>query len=356
MARIIAFFGRQPKSVLLTLAFTLIAVIGVLDYATGPEIASSAFYLIPIFLATWFADRPSGLLVSLVSALVWLIADWVPRQSYPHPLIPFWNTAVRLAMFLIVTYTLSALRSLQKQQEELIHFIVHDLRSPLTSILVGLKALQRAGHATLDANQRTLVETAIGSGDRMVTLINSILDLSRLDHGEMPLRIQDIDVGELVGASVEQVTLLAAQKHVAIMPEVEADAATIRADADLTLRVLINLLVNALKFSPADSTIRLRVARDGQYTTTFSIRDQGPGIPRGWAKKVFDKYKQIEARKHGVAVGSGLGLTFCQQAVIAQGGRIWLESGVGKGTTICFTLPPGAGQGRERAAAIPSDQ
>jgi hypothetical protein len=88
MAGIIEYFGRQPKSVLLTLAFALIAVIGVLDYVTGPEIASSAFYLIPIFLVTWFVDRPSGLLATVVSALVWLAADWTTRASYPHPLIP----------------------------------------------------------------------------------------------------------------------------------------------------------------------------------------------------------------------------------------------------------------------------
>jgi signal transduction histidine kinase len=108
----------------------------------------------------------------------------------------------------------------------------------------------------------------------------------------------------------------------------------------LTVRVLVNLLSNAIKYSPPQAVVTVQTFPYSANRLAFSVSDQGPGIPAEWASKVFHKYVQVEAHKtKGTASGSGLGLTFCRQAIEAQGGRIWLESDVDRGAKITFTVP-----------------
>lgn len=183
---------------------------------------------------------------------------------------------------------------------------------------------------------------ALISSNRMLTLINSLLDLPRLEHRRMPVQLQEADVDELVNGSLAVVALWAAQNHVQIVYEPDPQVHTVVADPDITTRVLVNLLSNALKYSPPDSTITIRTRASDDGMVTFSVTDQGPGIPPEWVEKVFDKYAQVEARKEGAS--TGLGLTFCQLAVETQKGRIWIESELGKGTTVLFTLPAGKGK------------
>jgi signal transduction histidine kinase len=117
------------------------------------------------------------------------------------------------------------------------------------------------------------------------------------------------------------------------------DVKQIYADPDVTTRVLVNLLSNAIKFSRPHSSVIICIEASDANMLAFRITDQGPGIPNEWVDRVFDKFTQVDARKTGGAIGSGLGLTFCRLAVQAQGGQIWLESEVGKGTIVTFTLP-----------------
>jgi signal transduction histidine kinase len=115
------------------------------------------------------------------------------------------------------------------------------------------------------------------------------------------------------------------------------------ADRWVLIRILVNLLSNALKYTPSGGTITLTVAMDDGWVH-FSVKDQGPGIPKEYLERIFDRFVQVEARKAGAAVGTGLGLTFCKLAVEAHGGRIWLESEVGNGTTVHFVMPPSVTQ------------
>jgi signal transduction histidine kinase len=231
------------------------------------------------------------------------------------------------------------LRTIRQKQEELIQFVVHDLRAPLTVMLTGLEVLQDVASESPDQAQQSLIRGGITAGKRMLTLINSLVDLSRLESGQMPLHIEPVDVRELVDSSLEQVTLWAARNQVALTTDIDPGLGTVQADHELTLRVLVNLLSNAIKFSPPQSTVLVRVVPSGADALAFSVVDQGPGIPKEWTRKVFDKFVQVEAYQAGVKTGSGLGLSFCRLAVEAQGGSIWLESQFGQGTTATFTLP-----------------
>jgi signal transduction histidine kinase len=332
--------GKLSRLSLLALGLVLVGLIGVLDYLTGDELSFSIFYLIPIALVAWFGGRPAGLITSTASALSWLAADLLAGHPYSNPLFPLWNSLVRLGFFLIVTFTLSAVRAARARNEELSQFVVHDLRAPLSNVMTGLETLQDVAGDEMDATEAGLIEICQISCQRMLTLINSLLDLARLEGGQMRLQVSDVDVRELVELSLQQVSIWARLSRVTLTSHLEAGVEQVLADPELTSRILINLLSNAIKVSRPGSEVSLHVGSAAADKLAFRITDRGPGIPEEWVDRVFDKFVQVESqRKTGRAVGSGLGLTFCRLAVEAQGGRIWLESKVGQGTAVSFTLP-----------------
>ena len=135
-----------------------------------------------------------------------------------------------------------------------------------------------------------------------------------------------------------QLAILAAQKGVAVETQVAAGAEFVRADPDLLTRVLVNLLGNALKFSPARSAIRITAHRAGEQRIVIAVADEGPGIPDERHRAAFARFQQVGDGNQRVQKGSGLGLAFCRMAVEAQGGRIALEQGRSAGTVVLVTL------------------
>jgi signal transduction histidine kinase len=334
--------GKLPHLSLLALGLVLVGLIGALDYLTGDELSFSIFYLIPIALLAWYGGVWTGVLVAALSAASWLVADLLTQHPYSNPLFPYWNSLVRLGFFLIVTYTLSVVRAARAQNEELSHFVVHDLRAPLANVMTGLETLQDIAGDEMDAAETELIEICLSSCQRMLTLINSLLDLARLEGGRMRLQVGEVDVPELVKLSVQQVSLGARISRVTLTSHLEAGTERAVADPELTARILVNLLSNAIKVSRPGSEVSLHVLAGDADKLVFRIVDQGPGIPGEWLDRVFDKFVQVDSRREtGRTVGSGLGLTFCRLAVEAQGGRIWLESEEGQGATVNFTLPRG---------------
>lgn len=330
---------RIPKPTLIVMALILIIAIGGVDYVTGSELSVSILYLLPISMVAWWVGRRPSIVASLVASATWLAADLLSHDAYTFPAIPYWNAVVRLGFFIIVSESLSALKSSRVRQDELSQFIVHDLRSPLGNVISGLETLKEVSEDRLDDSQSLLIQTALSSSNRMLTLIDSLLDLARLEHGSMPMKPVDMRVGEVVAASIQQVVNMATQREVALESELSEPDLRAFADPDLTNRVLVNLLANAIRVSQPEASVVTRAwSLDGERVW-ISVTDTGPGIPEKWLSKVFDKFSQIDARKTGGFRGSGLGLAFCLRAVQAQAGRISIESHVDEGTTITFTLP-----------------
>lgn len=338
MFSLLAYLGQRSRGTIIAISLLLVAVVGFVDNITGPELAFTVFYAIPIALSTWYAGRRIGILISSLSALAWLIADVLPLHPYAYPFVPYWNVLVYFAFFLIVTYSLSALRDSLNMQEEMSRFVVHDLRAPLTNILTGLETFAEVSGDSLDETQQTLLGLTKVSSERMLSLINVLIDIARLENGQFSLNVRTIDISEVIGQALRQVSLWAQSNHITLRMETRADNILSRADADLTQRVLVNLLSNALKFSKAGGEVVVRAALYSEKQVIISVTDFGPGIPREWQSKVFEKFAQVDVQKRGM-IGSGLGLAFSKLAVEMQGGRIWLESEEGKGTTFFFTLP-----------------
>ncbi len=339
MLKLFKFLNRQSRVRMLTLAVISAILVGVVDYVTGSEFVFSIFYLIPIVLAAWFVGRRAGIAISFLSAVLGLAADLLVGADYSVPAVPYWNAAILLGMFLIVTYTLTSLHGAQDRQRDLEQFVVHDLRSPLANILTALAAMQDLGGESDDATQKNLLEMCVVSGNRMLTLINSLLDLASLESGQMPLQREPVAVADLVDQSLLQVSVWAHRNRVGVAQQLAAEVETVYVDRALMVRVLVNLLSNAIKFSPANSTITVHVSLAEAGWAAFRVSDQGRGIPKEWSNKIFDKFVQVEARRSGSVPSSGLGLTFCREAVEVQGGRIWIEHSPNPGTTVVFTVP-----------------
>ena len=359
MLKLEEFLSRRSSPFVVTSGLALIGLLGVIDFLTGSELSFSVFYLIPVSVVAWLAGRQAGIAMSLVGAATWLGADMLLGVRYSHPTIPLWNALVRLAFFLIVTYALSALQASREWEKELSGFIVHDLRAPLGNVMAGLQTLQELAGGAITENE--LIDICVASCRRMLVLVNSLLDLDRLEHGQMQLQRTNVAVRELIEAALAQVSLWAARGRITFSTHLEEGIDTVYSDPTLTTRILVNLLGNAIKFSTPLSVVGLKAAHCDGDMVAFSVIDQGPGIPEEWQDRLFTRFAQVDTPTARRRQGSGLGLAFCRLAVEAQGGRIWLDSSTDKGTTVTFTLQKGslvlraAAAGQHALAVIEDD-
>jgi signal transduction histidine kinase len=181
-----------------------------------------------------------------------------------------------------------------------------------------------------------LIGIAIRSGQKLYRLIDSLLDLGRLEAGETELNKTLISPKSLVCEAIEQIQPLTLNRGQSLTAQVPPGLPELSADGDLILRVLTNLLDNAVKFTPKEGRITLSVEQT-EKEILFAVSDTGPGIPPEYRLRIFDRFARLESIE-GLK-GTGLGLTLCKLAVETHGGHIWVESKVGHGATFYFTLP-----------------
>ncbi len=332
LGRVDRFLASRSRNLVLVGCLLLALAIGAIDYYTHADVL--IVYLAPIFLAAWYGGSRVGMVISIYCTGAWFLDEAIRagNNGVIVSVSSVWTLVARLTMFLVMTQIVSKLRRTTRQQVELTNFIVHDLRSPIASAISGLQTLQQ-NTTRVDDEEKEMVELALISNQRALDLVNSILDVSKLENGKMEVHVEDVDVRTIVSESISHVALWARGNSVHIASSIEIDHACF--DPSLISRVIVNLLSNALKFSPPDSVVRVNVIRSGRDGVHFSIVDQGPGIPSEYAETIFEPFSQVKGTKGG----TGLGLTFCRLAVQAQGGRIWVETALSKGTTMHFSLP-----------------
>lgn len=227
------------------------------------------------------------------------------------------------------------LQRLQALRDNLTAMIVHDMRSPLSALITGRELLEMTDGSKLSARGREYLDILRTGGDNLLEMINSLLDVNKLEAGELELQREDCDLGALAHTVAATLSTLARGPLEVRLPDA---AVVVSADRDLIRRVLQNLVANALKFTPAGGTVTIaaEVVPEG---VTMSVIDTGRGIPPEYHERIFEKFGQVH--HEGPRVGTGLGLTFCRLVVTAHGGEIGVESEVGKGSRFWFTLPKG---------------
>jgi signal transduction histidine kinase len=223
------------------------------------------------------------------------------------------------------------LRELENLRDELVHMLVHDLRSPLTGVCGNLEYALRYSK-NLDEDTRECLQVSRDSGSYLCNMISSMLDVSKLENGDFPLQQQLCDLNLLIHSAICELGSLA-KSHQLCVPAIESSIDAF-CDPEVIERVLTNLIANAIKFTPEGGRIVISTTHDN-HQIRLSVTDTGPGIPPEFQEKVFEKFGQVK-RQH---FSTGLGLTFCKLAINAHGGNISLESELGNGSTFHITLP-----------------
>jgi signal transduction histidine kinase len=225
------------------------------------------------------------------------------------------------------------LQEVEQLRDDMRNMIVHDLRTPLTAVMIGVEMLEK--HGALNETQREMMGIAIGGGKTLLGMINDLLDVEKMESGSTKLQYDSLSPAELVSDAVEQVSSLAEDGQTILVTEVAPGLPNFSADRNMLSRTLVNLIANAIKFTRS-GTVTIRAFRDEVNNLRFEIRDTGEGIPSEAFERIFEKFGQLDSRNR---VGTGLGLAFCKLAVEAHGGHIKVESTPGIGSTFSFTIP-----------------
>jgi PAS domain S-box-containing protein len=229
--------------------------------------------------------------------------------------------------------------------------VSHELRTPLTSVLGFAKMVRKklqgqilprlqGGDEAVDNTLRqmdTNLAIILDEGERLTELINDVLDLSKLESGQIQWNLGPVDVVQALRRARNSLSVLAGRKGLVVEIDAPPDLPNIYGDRDRIAQVLINLLSNAVKFTERGA-ITCRARLDGQFVV-LGVRDEGIGIPQDNIRDIFDKFKQLGDTLTGKPKGTGLGLAICKEIVEQHGGRIWVRSTPGKGSEFSFTLP-----------------
>ncbi|MFQ5903695.1 MAG: ATP-binding protein, partial [Candidatus Binatia bacterium] len=210
--------------------------------------------------------------------------------------------------------------------------IVHDLRSPLTAVMSGAAILEDGLVGPVNKEQKKLLGKIGGNVRNLVDLVNDFLDLSKLEAGRIELAKEEVDLKQLI-------LVLIQDKKISLRSRVHPALPRINIDPRRIDQVLGNLLSNAIKFTDEGGEIEVGASQDNGREAQFWVKDSGVGIPAQEIGHLFEKYRQTTSGKSSKHKGTGLGLVICKMIVEAHGGRIWVESEEGKGTTFFFSLP-----------------
>jgi len=245
----------------------------------------------------------------------------------------------------LLALTNDQLLDLSTFKQQMMGMIVHDLKNPLNAI-IGLSEKQ----------QDPQFFTAINhSGKRMQTLIMNILDVQKLEESMLPLRKHQVVLNELLQDAIQQVQFLTQEKKQAISAQAP-DNLLVKVDRELVTRVILNLLTNASKFAPQNSTIQVQLEAKGQNFCKVMVKDTGVGIAPEHLDGVFDKFYQVGSQNTGRLRSTGLGLTFCKLAIEAHEGQIGVQATLGEGSTFWFTLPLIKREATQETSSITTSQ
>jgi len=230
------------------------------------------------------------------------------------------------------------LNELDKMKSDFFSSITHELRTPLTTIKMGSGLLQAGVEGPLTKGQKDLLTALEKETNRLIGLVNSLLDLSKMEAGMMSFNLEPRNIGSLIDQAIEETGLLVEAKKIHLEVTVTKGLPIIEIDSEKILQALRIIIGNAIKFTPEAGRVTIS-ARSVDHGVEISVADTGPGIPAENLITVFEKFQQAPAKGSSSIKGPGLGLAIAKEIITRHGGRIWAESRVGRGSTFIFVLP-----------------
>ena len=237
-------------------------------------------------------------------------------------------------------------RELEQVKSQFMAMLVHDLRTPLTIVISSIDYLVRhhGGGKPLDTDSLKLMETVLSSTKGMANLVNDLLDLSKYQAGQMQLNKQTITIHEMIEESLQPFVLQYKKKNIELHTDINSDLPRVDADSGKIVQLMTNLLSNAMKFTPDNGKVTIKVEKDvspdqQQSFINVSVSDTGVGIKSDEIPLLFEQYRQVSSSNRTKEKGTGLGLAICKLIAQAHGGMITVTSELNKGTTFTFTLP-----------------
>jgi two-component system, OmpR family, sensor histidine kinase VicK len=283
--------------------------------------------------------------------------------------IPHYDAQQQVSGFFALTSDISEHKAIERMKDEFISVVSHELRTPLTSLHSALKILSTGKLGTLSPDGQQFLAIADENTERLVRLVNSVLDLQRIESGAVTMEKAACNAAELMIKAVEAMHAMAQQHEIRLVNN-PLDI-MIWVDADYMMQALTNLISNAIKFSVPGGTVWLTVscqtppliqkskppksksakAQRSQKVAggvssapteiLFQVRDEGQGIPANKLEKIFERFQQVDSSDSRKKGGTGLGLTICRKIIEQHGGKIWVDSNLGVGSTVSFILPKG---------------
>jgi len=237
----------------------------------------------------------------------------------------------------LVLEDVSELRRLQRIRAEFIDNLSHELRTPLTTISLLAETAARDAESASPRLRDRISKIEIETG-HLTQMVNELLDLSRIESGTSQLLLDDVDLVRVARATAERLRLFAERQGLRIDLELPDRVAPVRGDEDRLGQVLVNLLHNAVKFSPDGGQILVGV-REDEGNVRVWVRDPGIGVPRADLARIFERFYKVDRARVRGRGGTGLGLSIARHVIESHGGRIWAESEEGSGSTFLFTIP-----------------
>jgi two-component system, OmpR family, sensor histidine kinase VicK len=257
--------------------------------------------------------------------------------------IPHLDENQKVKGFFALTSDISDRKAIERMKDEFIAVVSHELRTPLTSMHSALKILTTGRLGTLSADGQQMLEIADENTERLVRLVNNVLDLQRIEFGEVTMNKQAYNAADLMIQAMEAMQPMAQQQGVTV--STQPQDILIWADADYILQALTNLLSNAIKFSSSNGVVTLSVEyrqlldSGGEQEVLFQVCDRGQGIPADRLESIFERFHQVDSSDSRKKGGTGLGLAICRKIIEQHEGKIWAESTFGAGSIFSFTLP-----------------
>ena len=345
------FAGKHPALVFLY-GVTGVAFVALIDYfMLGTRISLQFFYLLPVGLVTWNLGRRWGIVMVFLASAAGFAAEFFASEP-PRDLVPYWNAGVRFVLLLILAMLLVSfhesidrqrarvdeergvsddLRELNEMKNTLLHAVSHDLKGPIAAIVGSVGTLRRSDQLQLTGGQREeLIDAIEISGKKMNRLVEDLLDMDRIDRGDLTPERQPIDVGDLAKRVMRECEQIGPHPV-----RVEADSILANVDPVKVERIIENLLVNAARHTPIGTPIHVSV-RARADAIVVVVEDEGPGIPDELKESLFDPFRQGPGIKGS---GAGIGLSLVRKFAELHGGSAKIEDAPGGGARFVVVLP-----------------